>query len=506
MTGRQERLENAIDDCVEDHRDEAIALLRDLIRVPSYSGSEGVAVDPDSVVGKVYQAAAGHGTEVDVQPVGRTSENVVEVVHGTGERAFILEAHVDIVPEGEPQRWFDAEPFSGAEGHVEYLGHNRIAIEVGSRRAETRIRDQMAQVWERKRQNTRRPIIYGRGSFDNKGPVIAVLLAQQALFEALRATGEQLNGAVIATYAVDEETDSSGVKRFACDPDSWLARHGYLDGPADRSGFMTEVSGVALEGSYGWAPVVGHRGTIQLAITVHGQAAHAATPHLGVSAVEQMARLLLCLHDGADELRDRLLTFLDPSLLGPPTFAVGTTIAGGGVRSTRTGPAGREVVRSGVNSIPDWCEATVDIRFPNGPRYPADTEEAYRRVPAEVRAYLEGRVRTDGWSYEVRVIEGSESPPVSMAPSLSEASELPLVRSALLRAQQVLGYRPDLAIAPGRTDATFMIHEAGIPTLVELGPAGGLSHDVHEFVEREDIIAGAKILALMAVDALGLAD
>jgi acetylornithine deacetylase len=73
------------------------------------------------------------------------------------------------------------------------------------------------------------------------------------------------------------------------------------------------------------------------------------------------------------------------------------------------------------------------------------------------------------------------------------------------RGQQILGYTPDLEIAPGGTDATFMIHEGRIPTLVEFGPAGGLSHNVHEFVERDDIIAGAKILALLAVDALGIA-
>jgi acetylornithine deacetylase/succinyl-diaminopimelate desuccinylase-like protein len=51
-----------------------------------------------------------------------------------------------------------------------------------------------------------------------------------------------------------------------------------------------------------------------------------------------------------------------------------------------------------------------------------------------------------------------------------------------------------------------MIHEARIPTIVELGPAGGLSHDVHEYVEVDSVIEGGKILALLAIDRLGLAD
>ena len=50
-----------------------------------------------------------------------------------------------------------------------------------------------------------------------------------------------------------------------------------------------------------------------------------------------------------------------------------------------------------------------------------------------------------------------------------------------------------------------MIHAGRIPTLVEMGAAGGLSHDYHEFAERDMITAGAKVLALMAIDAVGTA-
>jgi acetylornithine deacetylase len=80
------------------------------------------------------------------------------------------------------------------------------------------------------------------------------------------------------------------------------------------------------------------------------------------------------------------------------------------------------------------------------------------------------------------------------------------VVSAQRIGERVLGYVPDVETAPGGTDATFMIHGGRIPTLVEMGAAGGLSHDVHEFVERDQITAGAKVLALMAIDALGLTE
>ena len=485
--------------------DEAIrieAILRDLIRTPSPSGAEGVAADPRSIVGKVHVAAALHGTTVTSQTVAPISENVIELLEGTGPRSFVIEAHMDAVPAGDRQQWLGGDPYCAAEGWVEYLGGDRVAVEVGSSRFEANIRPRMSKIWERFRTDRRRRIVYGRGSFDNKGCVASALLAMGALARACRELDIRLGGSVIAAYTVDEEESATGIRRFACAPDSWLATHGYLSGPRDADGMLTQVSGAALDGSYGWVPVVGHRGSVQLAITTRGRAAHAATPELGVNAVAAMARIIIALADGGTALADRIDDGLEPSLLGPVTLAVGSTIAGGGVRAVRID--GRPVVeRAGVNAIPDWCEATIDIRFPQGMGYPSDGEDAKDRVVAAVHEYIDGHVDRRGWTYEIR--ELGWGPPVAMAQSFEKAALLPLVRQERRRAAQVLGFEPELETAPGGTDATFMIHEAGIPTIVELGPAGGLSHEPHEFVEIDSVIAGGKILALLAIDRLGIA-
>ena len=49
-----------------------------------------------------------------------------------------------------------------------------------------------------------------------------------------------------------------------------------------------------------------------------------------------------------------------------------------------------------------------------------------------------------------------------------------------------------------------MINEGRIRTLVEFGPAGAFSHEPHEFVERNQIAIGARILAKTIVDWLGV--
>ena len=100
---------------------------------------------------------------------------------------------------------------------------------------------------------------------------------------ALAASGVRLAGTVVAAYVADEEESATGVSAVTVGPASWLGQHGYLDGPRDAHGFLTRVSGVALDGSYGYTPVVGHRGRALLEINVQGRAAHGSTPFLGVS-------------------------------------------------------------------------------------------------------------------------------------------------------------------------------------------------------------------------------
>lgn len=120
-----------------------------------------------------------------------------------------------------------------------------------------------------------------------------------------------------------------------------------------------------------------------------------------------------------------------------------------------------------------------------------------------VRRHLDRHASMPDVTHDVRELVWG--PPVAMAQNYASAESLPLIREERARAKEVLGFEPELETAPGGTDATFMIHEAKIPTIVELGPAGGLSHDVHEFVEADSVVEGAKILALLAISRVGVA-
>jgi succinyl-diaminopimelate desuccinylase len=496
-------IEQRIAAYLDDHDEQAVQLLRDLVRVRSLARQEGTVDQPWTLVARL-RPELGHGgvAEVTVQPLGPTSQNLVEVLRGSGNRCFVIDAHTDTVPEGQPDRWFDGDPFSAAEGMVHYLGDRRIRLEVGTHAHQAIVRDRMARVWETKRTTRSVPIVYGRGTFDNKAAVASTVMAMRAL----AAADVRLAGTVVAAYVADEEESASGVHALAVGPQSWLGQQGFLDGPRDAQGFLTNVSGVALDGSYGYTPVVGHRGRALLELNVQGRAAHASTPFLGVSAVVQMSRLLAALADGQSELiEQRLLPLMDAELLGPPTLAIGTTIVGGGVRAVVRDGDHLAVERGGTNAVADWCESTIDLRYPPGRNYPSDLDTFPERIRAEVERFLRERIPgTEGWSFEVRLPPGHGSYPCALGRSAADAAQHTLVASARRAGQQVLGYVPDVETAPGGTDATVMIHAGRIPTLVEMGAAGGLSHDYHEFVERDMITAGAKVLALMAIDILGL--
>jgi acetylornithine deacetylase/succinyl-diaminopimelate desuccinylase-like protein len=77
--------------------------------------------------------------------------------------------------------------------------------------------------------------------------------------------------------------------------------------------------------------------------------------------------------------------------------------------------------------------------------------------------------------------------------------------SAIVRhGNSISGFEPWIETAPGGTDATVMINDAGIHTLVEFGPAGAFAHEPYEYVERDQIAVGALILARTIVDILGV--
>jgi acetylornithine deacetylase/succinyl-diaminopimelate desuccinylase-like protein len=479
------REEEALDRAVARQAPDAFELLRWLIARSSPSLLEGRHDRPESAVGTIASALARLGLPVAVVPVGPESETLV-ARWGTWQPegpVVILDAHLDTVPPGHPAAWLGLDPLAAHEGVATYLGDGRVRLSIPARRIaiERRLRPRMARVWEA-RGGGERAVIVGRGSFDNKGPATTLWLTLAALCGSFGPGGLE-HGQVLAVFSTDEEQGESGIRAAL----SWLDAHGYLDRPLTADGYRQGLAAIVLEGSYSYLPVVGHRGSVLLALRTRGRAAHAATPDLGDNAVLRMARLLARLEAEWPSFRTRRLDPLLPDrLLEPATVALGTTIAGGGVLRVDSGPEGPVVERAGTNVIPDWCEATLDLRYPRGSGMPENL------LPELVQA-VETWVQEQDPDATVRLLRWSAPAALSETPDGALAD--PLVLAVGMARRAVLGLPSYPETAPGSTNGTVLLHEGRIRTLIECGPGGGLSHEPFEFVDRDDLVDGARILA-----------
>jgi acetylornithine deacetylase len=110
--------------------------------------------------------------------------------------------------------------------------------------------------------------LYGRGAYDMKGAVAAILLA------AAQATG--LRGDVIVTAVADEELASVGTATV-------------LEHVAADAAIVVEPTELQV--------AVAHRGFLAFEIETTGVAAHGSRPDLGVDAIANMGHVLVALQD-----------------------------------------------------------------------------------------------------------------------------------------------------------------------------------------------------------------
>ena len=126
--------------------------------------------------------------------------------------------------------------------------------------------------------------LYGRGAYDMKGAVAAILLV------AAEATG--LRGDVIVTAVADEELASIGTEAV-------------LERVRADAAIVVEPTDLQL--------AVAHRGFVGFELETAGVAAHGSRPDLGVDAIVKMGPLLVAL----EQLDQRLQAGPRHSLVGP---------------------------------------------------------------------------------------------------------------------------------------------------------------------------------------------
>ena len=264
-------------------------------------------------------------------------------------------------------------------------------------------------------------VIYGRGAMDAKGCLTAMIVA----FEALARRRDSLPGRVILMAVGAEERGGLGTKTEVANG---------LKADAAIVGESTRL-----------VPMVAHKGVLRLEVEVAGRAAHASDPEAGVNAIVAMGPILMELDQLAKRVRQRSEAYTGKASL------VISTISGG----------------VALNVIPASCMISIDRRV-----LPTETEEQATREIVEV---VNGAVRvTSGARAQVRKVR--------FVPPASIDSKEPIVAAAEQAASAILGRPVQAAGFSATCDMTYLVNNAGIPTVI-LGPGEiGVAHQVNEHI------------------------
>jgi len=306
--------------------------------------------------------------------------------------------------------------------------------------------------------------VYGRGACDMKGGLAASVIAVEAIIDL----GIEFAGAIEISGTVDEE--SGGYAGVA-----WLAERGYFSPP--------RVDHVIIpEPLYKDAVCLGHRGVWWSEVEVRGRIAHGSMPFLGVSAIRGMGALLAKieaeLYPRLAQRRTRMPVIPD----GARQSTLNFNSLHGGLAEQRA----EEGFPSAL--VADRCRLVLDRRYL--------IEEHEQDVKQEIIDLLEALKRErPGFDYRLRDLW-------SVPPTLTEPTA-PVVQALDRAIEAVLGAPSRHVASPGTYDQKHIARVGKLHDCVAYGPGIlELAHQPDEYIDIDDMVASAKVMAAAALDLL----
>jgi len=379
---------------VQIDRDYLYQTLVNLVRINSINPSlVADGAGEANIAAYVANALSQLGLSVGVHEVEARRPNVVGTLTGTGGgKSLMLNAHMDTVGiENMP------EPFS-------------------------------AEIIDGK--------LYGRGAYDMKGSLAAMLAAAKAIVDS----GTTLSGDFMLAAVADEEYASLGTMD--------VVKH-YQPNAA----IVTEPTEMQI--------ALAHKGFIWYDVEVIGKAAHGSRPQLGIDANMKMGKFLGELEKLERELRGRL----GHPLIGPPTLHA-SLIKGG----------------TSMSVIADRCILSIERRT-----LPGETEA---QVTAEFQALID-RVAEADRDFHATLRRDMQREPFSVA------EDAAIVRALDRAYAQTLKKQPEHSGVSFWTDAA--LHSAAGTNTIVFGPHGEGAHAAEEWVDLQTVEDAALIYAQTAL-------
>lgn len=275
--------------------------------------------------------------------------------------------------------------------------------------------------------------LYGRGTCDAKGPLVAMTEAMRLL----KADRNSWRGTLMGVFVADEEVASEGAKHFAS------------LGPKVDYALIGEPTSNGT--------VIAHKGSLRPRVRVHGVSAHSGTPDLGENAIYQAARLLGLI----EENHKTVVCHHTHPLVGHASLTV--TRANAGVAD---------------NVLPDRCDLLLDRRMVPG-------EDV-----ATVKNEIEGLLKLAAQKFGVRA-EVIEWVPTTGG-ATETAPDHPVVTASLAASRR---YGAKVDAPQGFQGGCDLVHfrTLGAQGTV-IGPGAlAVAHKPNEFVPVDEFVSSSLI-------------
>ncbi len=425
-------------DYLDQHRDDVTALMREMIRTKSIN----VRLDPSSPgearMAELVQAEwNGLGLEVEtvVAEPGRPNTIATWKGEGGGPR-LLFNAHVDTVAVKDGDTWIDPE--TGETKHEWSVDPFGAEIIDG--------------------------YLYGRGACDHKSPNCSLIWAVRAL----QACGARLKGDLVVINDVDEETGGvagmrhiASTRPFNCD----IALFGTTTEFTPKSRpYFSAIGDVNIIRAFS--------GMHLYKVSISGKNYHSMTPLHGVTAAENLARVL----PAVEEYIARVNARVDPIVgTGKPPMRL-LNVSG----RQRAAHRGADVVELLISRRID---PTV-----NPDQALDDLREIARRLTDPER--------------EIEIsVEVTRNVPPNEVPA-----DNPLITSLARAVRDTQGEEPTIGGIPAATGISQMLGIQKIPVVTFAYGALNFHHAIDERIPVEAMTKTAQVYAAALMDYLGLAD
>jgi len=299
--------------------------------------------------------------------------------------------------------------------------------------------------------------MYGRGTTDMKGAIVAMLAAAHVL----GTCGVDLHGDLMLAFTADEEGGSAYGARLLTE--RGLKADAVVIGEPSGTDSSFDTIHIAC------------RGASLGQIEVRGTQMHSSLSDRGgcINASVKMAKVLTAF---ADHLKENIR--FTPHELYPlgPTVNPGVTLSGG--------------IFYGV--VPGEASFGFDIRVIPG--------MTHKGLVEDIEAFLAKLRKEDP---ELRVEYVPERPPLNWLGAVEIERDHPVVGACRDAVKTVMDIDPLIEGAPFGTDGVYFKGYLGIPTIPSFGPGLiKLAHGPNEYVGVDDLVNSVKIFAIAAADYL----